>query len=182
MSKVAIQGNASGTGVFTIAAPNTNTDRTLTLPDEAGTVLTTAGVPASAMPAGSVIQVVSTSGTANISSTTLVTILSLSITPSSASNKILVFASAAIDAVVSSNAYSDLRIKRNGTQIFFQYAGNSGSGGGNHSAPYGFSYLDSPSSTSSVTYELGVNKSSGGTASWATAGSGYSLTALEIAA
>ena len=47
MSKVAVQGNASGTGTLTIAAPNTNTDRTLTLPDEAGTVLTTAtpGVP-----------------------------------------------------------------------------------------------------------------------------------------
>ena len=42
MSKVAIQGNASGTGVFTIASPNSNTDRTLTLPDEAGTVLTRA--------------------------------------------------------------------------------------------------------------------------------------------
>lgn len=42
MSKVAIAGNASGTGVFTIAAPNSNSDRTLTLPDEAGTVLTSA--------------------------------------------------------------------------------------------------------------------------------------------
>jgi len=40
MSKVVIQGNASGTGNFTIAAPNSNTDRTLTLPDEAGTVIT----------------------------------------------------------------------------------------------------------------------------------------------
>ena len=40
MSKVAIQGNASGTGTFTLAAPNSSTDRTLTLPDEAGTVLT----------------------------------------------------------------------------------------------------------------------------------------------
>jgi hypothetical protein len=42
MSKVKIEGNASGTGTFTIAAPNSNTDRTLTLPDEAGTVLTSA--------------------------------------------------------------------------------------------------------------------------------------------
>jgi len=40
MSQVKIQGNASGTGVFTIAAPNSNTDRTLTLPDASGTVLT----------------------------------------------------------------------------------------------------------------------------------------------
>ena len=43
MSKVAITGNASGTGVFTVASPNSNTDRTLTLPDESGTVLTTTG-------------------------------------------------------------------------------------------------------------------------------------------
>jgi hypothetical protein len=40
MSKVTIAGDANGTGVFTIAAPNGNTNRTLTLPDEAGTVLT----------------------------------------------------------------------------------------------------------------------------------------------
>lgn len=47
MSKVSISGNASGTGVFTIQAPNSNVDRVLSLPDEAGTVLTTAtpGVP-----------------------------------------------------------------------------------------------------------------------------------------
>jgi len=40
MSKIAVSGNASGTGTFTIASPATNTDRTLSLPDEAGTVLT----------------------------------------------------------------------------------------------------------------------------------------------
>lgn len=40
MSKVVIQGNASGTGNFTIAAPNSNTDRTLTLPDTSGTLVT----------------------------------------------------------------------------------------------------------------------------------------------
>jgi hypothetical protein len=33
MSKVKIQGNASGTGVITLTAPNTSTDRTVTLPD-----------------------------------------------------------------------------------------------------------------------------------------------------
>jgi len=41
MSNVAITGNASGTGVFTVASPNSNVDRVLTLPDESGTVLTT---------------------------------------------------------------------------------------------------------------------------------------------
>ena len=43
MSVVKVQGNASGTGILTIAAPNTNSDRTLTLPDQTGTVLTNAG-------------------------------------------------------------------------------------------------------------------------------------------
>lgn len=43
MSKVVIQGNASGTGNFTIAAPNSDTDRTLTLPDSAGEFVTTEG-------------------------------------------------------------------------------------------------------------------------------------------
>jgi hypothetical protein len=47
MSRVSLSGNALGTGTFTIASPNSNTDRTLTLPDATGTVLTTAtpGVP-----------------------------------------------------------------------------------------------------------------------------------------
>ena len=38
MSKIALSGNASGTGTLTFAAPNTNTDRTLDLPDAAGTI------------------------------------------------------------------------------------------------------------------------------------------------
>ena len=42
MRKVKIQGNASGTGVLTVTAPNTSTDRTITLPDSTGTLATTA--------------------------------------------------------------------------------------------------------------------------------------------
>jgi len=47
MSKIALTPNASGTGTFTIASPNGNTDRTINLPDSNGTILTTAtaGVP-----------------------------------------------------------------------------------------------------------------------------------------
>lgn len=40
MSKIALTGHASGTGTLTVAAPNTNTDSTLTLPDNGGTLLT----------------------------------------------------------------------------------------------------------------------------------------------
>jgi len=38
MSSIKLSPNASGSGAFTIAAPNSNTDRTLTLPDATGTV------------------------------------------------------------------------------------------------------------------------------------------------
>ena len=43
MSSVAIQGNASGTGVITLASPNTNSSYTVTLPAAAGTMVTTDG-------------------------------------------------------------------------------------------------------------------------------------------
>ena len=39
MAKVKIQGHASGTGALTVTAPNTSTDRTITLPDSTGTLL-----------------------------------------------------------------------------------------------------------------------------------------------
>jgi len=42
MSKIKIQGDSGGTGIFTIASPNSNTDRTITLPDDAGTIVTSA--------------------------------------------------------------------------------------------------------------------------------------------
>jgi hypothetical protein len=43
MSKIALSGNASGTGTFTIASPNSNSDRVVNLPDAGGDmVLTTA--------------------------------------------------------------------------------------------------------------------------------------------
>jgi hypothetical protein len=61
MSKVTIAGDVNGTGVFTLAAPNGNTNRTLTLPDEAGTLVTTASLP---NPLTSGTAVASTSGTA----------------------------------------------------------------------------------------------------------------------
>ena len=40
MSKIALTPNASGTGTLTIAAPNTNTDSTINLPDSAGSFVT----------------------------------------------------------------------------------------------------------------------------------------------
>jgi hypothetical protein len=52
MSKISLSGNASGTGTFTIASPNSNTDRTLTLPDNTGTLVTQNSQPAFASTIG----------------------------------------------------------------------------------------------------------------------------------
>jgi hypothetical protein len=70
MSKIALSGDASGTGTFTIASPNSNSNYTLTLPAETGTVvtsgttsginasaLTTGTVPSARMPSGSILQI-----------------------------------------------------------------------------------------------------------------------------
>ena len=43
MSKISLASNANGTGIFTLASPATNTNRTLTLPDSTGTLLDTNG-------------------------------------------------------------------------------------------------------------------------------------------
>ena len=40
MSKITLTGNASGTGVVTLTSPNTNTNRTITLPDATATIAT----------------------------------------------------------------------------------------------------------------------------------------------
>jgi hypothetical protein len=39
MSKITLSGNASGTGTFTLASPDSNSDRTLDLPDAGGTMV-----------------------------------------------------------------------------------------------------------------------------------------------
>ena len=66
MSKISLKPNSAGTANFEIAAPATNTDRTLFLPDEAGTLLT-----------GAVASFSTGSGTANsVASNTYVNIVS----------------------------------------------------------------------------------------------------------
>jgi len=46
MSKISLKPNDSGTGAFTLESPNSNTNRTLTLPDSSGTVATEENLPA----------------------------------------------------------------------------------------------------------------------------------------
>ena len=191
MSKVVIAGNASGTGVYTLEAPNGNTDRTLVLPDEAGTIITTAGVPASAMPAGSIVQVVNGTPMTNVFATTStsyvdVTGLNATITPLNASSKILaiVFLSDFVSLGTSYDTALRIALLRNSTIIqeqtnqLFGYNASSSRVGNST-----IMYVDSPATTSSVTYKVQLHSRTGSQVEintyWSTAKSSVIL--MEIA-
>jgi hypothetical protein len=62
MSKIALEGNVSGSGTLTIAAPNTNSNFTLSLPTNTGTIITQNSTPAFASTIGVGGATPSTSG------------------------------------------------------------------------------------------------------------------------
>lgn len=163
MSKVAISGAATGTATFTIESPATNTNRTLTLPDNTGTMLTSASsITTSQLPAGSVLQVVSATTTTEVTSSTSAFVdtgLSVSITPTSSSSKILVLVSQNGLGKSSANVDNclDLRLFRGATSILSPnlaacMSQTSGLNTLNVTAA-SISYLDSPATTSSTTYK-----------------------------
>jgi hypothetical protein len=185
MSLVKIQGNASGTGEFTIAAPNSNTNRTLTLPDNTGTIVTSASsITASQLPAGSVIQVVTgTLGTATATtSTSFVDVgLSASITPSSASNKVLVLVYPSVSNVDTSENAITFQVLRGATSItqavnHLYFVGFSGA----RRAGLMLSVLDSPNTTSSTTYKLQFHSRLGNSVTTNSANDVATITLLEI--
>ena len=123
------------------------------------------GITRSSMPAGSILQVVQTvkTDTFTTSSTTPVDItgMSVSITPTSSTSKILV----TIDLKWTTYAHCDVYLLRNGTKIYFgDLSGNQtqallhgyASGGpDDYGLAYGHAtFLDSPATTSAVTYKL----------------------------
>ena len=154
--------HSGGNGVI-LAAPSSNpaADRTLTLPGDAdGTIATTAT-------AGKILQVIQTvkKNRQTINSTTLVDItgMSVSITPSSASNKVLVNYS----LVVFSNAvYYALRLLRDSDSTIFigdenpSATSQNRASFGSYDSSYVIadtiaqSFLDSPNTTSAITYKL----------------------------
>ena len=167
MSKIAIKGNESGTATFTIEAPATNTDRIFELPDEAGKILTDVGVPMSAMPAGSVIQVVSVTKTDVFSTTSSslvdVTGLSATITPTSATSKIIVLVKVTGGTSDTTGTGFSFRLMRGSTAIILGPTGTTFTGafafsqrvvGTQNLQTSGVDYLDSPSTTSSTTYKI----------------------------
>jgi hypothetical protein len=189
MSKVAITGNASGTGTFTLAAPNSNSDRTLTLPDNTGTILTNATT--AGFPAGSVLQVVQATYSTLVSavtSTYVDTGLTLSITPTSSSNKILILMSQQV-SIQGGGADSgcQFQILRNSTQIYQTAPGAiyfySATSGNENRIYQSLIYFDSPNTTSNTTYKLqGKDANFGSSLSFNDGNSPSTITLMEIAA
>lgn len=182
MSQVKIQGNASGTGVFTVAAPNSNTDRTLTLPDGAGTLDRLER-------AGNVLQVVQAtySSTVSTQSASLSdTGLTASITPSSASSKVLILINQRIFVAPGSiaNASSAIQLLRNSTQIYYiNRYGLTDTGAAGSGSYFTVCYLDSPATTSALTYKTQFNRQAGNATVYAQLDSDVSsIVLMEIAA
>lgn len=175
MSSIKLSPNASGTGIFTIAAPNSNTDRTLTLPDQTGTVLT--GASTANFPSGSVLQVVQATTTTmtSVSSTNTNTDTSLtaSITPRNTSSRILVLVSQPfiLTSSAGSTIYCGFGLKRGSTVIYAPSTDVNGAFNHGINAStlaqiddaFSLSYVDSPASSSSVTYTTYVNLYTAGT-------------------
>jgi hypothetical protein len=160
MASIVVTGDTSGS--ITLSAPAVAGSNTLTLPASTGTILTT-----TSPKTGNVIQVVQAVETATVSGTNLAssnswgTALSASITPSSSSSKILVMYSLAASYGATADPPICFRLARGSTAIFI---GNAA--GSRIQATIGYmstpdkngmmciagSYLDSPSTTSSTTY------------------------------
>ena len=208
MSKISLEPNASGAGTFTLAAPNSNTNRTLNLPDESGVLFSDgSGVPGSAvtgqlassnMPAGSVIQVVQATSSTSVTQTSTSftsTGLTATITPKFSSSKIYVLAHQ--QSELSREARSQgvgYRIERNSTVVqtfnnsvdgHFRFDVNVGSiNNVQISSVVPLSFLDTPASTAPVTYEVfAIIRHSGdvGSVRHQRNGSPSTITLMEIA-
>jgi len=118
------------------------------------------------LPAGSVLQVVSTTKTDSFTSTTTnsftdITSMSVSITPTSSSSKIYVTVTGTCSGQ-SATSGSNLRLVRGSTAICIgdaagsttQASTNSYQLDVNQSNPFSISFLDSPATTSSTTYKI----------------------------
>ena len=178
MSLVAISGNASGTGTLTIAAPNTNSNYTLTLPTNTGTLLSTKS-------AGTVLQVVqatTTTSTSTTSTSFVTTSLAASITPTSSSNKILVFANGTVNGNAV-NVQPVFTIYRGATNLgdSSRGFGQIFSAGASINAMGTMQYLDSPATTSSTTYTVYIRVNTG-TGVWGHDSGTQVMTLMEIAA
>jgi hypothetical protein len=183
---ITINGTGTITGISTGGLP----DGVITTDDIAALAVTSAKIAPNT--AGKVLQVVqatTSTSTATSSTSYTDTTLSASITPSSASNKILVIISQ------SGHVYSNqtgarngsLQLVRGSTAIHevIQALGGRGAIAGDisHAASVSVTYLDSPSTTSSVTYKTQAKISNADSNYTTQVSNSFSvITLLEVAA
>ena len=170
--------NGSTSGYTEIDAPAVAGSNTLVLPTGNGSngqVLSTNGSGALSWSNRPILQVVSAVKTDTFSTSsntfTDVTGLSVSITPSSASNKILIIVHLGAFSVTSIIYSGAFRISRSGTAVAIGDAASTRTRASfkvvgfnvDHAIPAGFTFLDSPASTSSITYALQIQMQNSGT-------------------
>ena len=137
--------------------------------------------------AGQVLQVVNSSYATQVSNSTNVyadTGLTISITPKFATSKILCIVHQNGVYKGSSNTAVQLKILRNSTSIFTweTYAANTSNGAENDIGTSGCTYLDSPATTSSITYKTQLASYGNTAAVYAQVQSAAStITLMEIA-
>lgn len=163
MADIVLTGNTSG--AITIAAPAVAGTNTLTLPASTSTLATTADVNA----AGKVLQVLQGTLTTPVTttSTTYIDLVTVAITPSSTSSKIYVsFTTNAGTGGDVNHLYTSLF--RDSTEIGSATSTDSRTGaqtvtntGGQQQFTYAGALLDSPSSTSAITYAVKIKVSTG---------------------
>jgi len=132
-----------------------------------------------------ILQVVENSSSTNFtnSSTSHSELINASITPSSTSNKILIFFAVNCQITANSNAYGRAGVLRgtiSGTSLG-DFIGGSAAGSNANFPLYG-TYLDSPSTTSAQQYTLGMSTASGATTSVTTDSTTYRLVLMEVLA
>ena len=151
----------AGSGASTAAVLTVGANNTVLTADST----TTTGLKWGTVSSGAVVQVKSaiySTSTSNATTTYTDTGLSVSITPTSASNKILVIVSQSTRSNYTSAAYENamkLRINRDSTAIYndggdmWYVANTNQTAGGDYRFYQTMVYLDSPASTSALTYK-----------------------------
>ena len=197
MSSIVLSPGATGAAAFTIEAPSTATSRVITLPDATDTLVgkattdtltnksiaatqLTGTVAAARMPAGSIVQVVferyTTAASVGNTSTDTSSGFTATITPTSASNKILViFASTMGNSQDSTQMACSMRkniasagfVATTFNINIMAYFNNVSAYIAYQQIAFSFTTLDSPATTSSTVYSpffYGTHGASSGTA------------------
>ena len=186
---MALRLNGSSSGYVELDVPAAAGSHTLTLPDGGGTsgqyLQTNGSGGLSWAGAGKILQVVSTSSSTNVSNTTTTesTLLSQTITLSSASNYVLVFGALSLRLNQNTNAYGAVAIfhtNSSGTKITEVFNGIQSA----TTSDFNFTLLGKhePASTAEQTYVLTFKKGSSATTSVSTDSKKYELILMEVAA